>query len=161
MKKLILFMFTALLMSVTLQSCHNAEPQFNFNLAVTGYVDDTHNTGIYADWQGNVANETIQNIANEQVYQLSDPRAVNTVEWLDEFVAERYLKDIPNGAEYVVTLKGYVKEKITGLSFEINKTFTNRQSLAATCVNPYGPPIRAVEAPTKNIDTIFAEHVNF
>lgn len=46
--------------------------------------------------------------------------------YLDDFVNQRILEGLPNGALYDINADGYITEKETGLTFKIKKRWTNR-----------------------------------
>lgn len=127
MKKIFLFLVMALTLTA-ITSCEDVKPEFKFQLALDGEVADSV-TAIHGDFNVNVCNNTVVFMAmNEatEILSISSPDGNDANNWLDDYIQTNVIQEFPNSTEYVVNVKGYVYETLTGMMFSVDKTFTNK-----------------------------------
>ena len=127
MKKILLFLVMALTLTA-ITSCKDVKPEFKFQLALDGDVADSV-TAIHSDFNVNVCNNAVvfqaMNEATE-VLSIAAPEGNDANNWLDNYIQTNVIQEFPNSTEYVVNVKGYVHETLTGMTFSVDKTFTNK-----------------------------------
>ncbi len=124
------FLTLCLLASVMLlaASCKDVKPDFKFNLDLVGAVENAP-TAIAGNFSVQVANAQPDTCSNFDAAELS---AIETNEqacdWLDDYITANvlaYLDDDP-ATLYDFTVKGYVKEVVTGISLSVDRRYTNK-----------------------------------
>ena len=133
MKKFITICCVLFLVLAAFTSCKDVKPEFKFQLELTGDVADS-TTAIKGDFAVNVTNEIINDFnatyvltdANTEILSIAEPRGVQANEWLENYVQENVINEFSATTDYYIAVKGYVHETLTGLTFSVDKVFTNR-----------------------------------
>lgn len=133
MKKFITICCVLFLMLSAFTSCKDVKPEFKFQLELTGDVADT-TTAIKGDFAVNVTNEIINDFnatyvltdANTEILSIAEPKGAQANEWLENYVQENVINEFSATTDYYIAVKGYVHETLTGLTFSVDKVFTNR-----------------------------------
>lgn len=133
MKRFIILLCVSLLTLGFLSSCKDAKPEFKFQLELSGDVSDSP-TAVKGDFTINVTNEVVQNFndayilgASKDVVSITEPQGVQANEWLDKYIQENVINEFHDTTEYYIAVKGYVHETLTGITFSVDKVFTNRK----------------------------------
>lgn len=127
MRKILLFLVMALTLTAII-SCKDVKPRFKFQLALNGEVADSA-TAVQGDFDVNVCNNAVvfQTINDTtEVLSIASPEGNDANNWLDNYIQTNVIQEFPNSTEYVVNVKGYVYETLTGMTFSVDKTFTNK-----------------------------------
>ena len=127
MRKILLFLVMALTLTA-ITSCKDVKPRFKFQLALNGEVADSV-TAVQGDFDVNVCNNVVvfQTINDTtEVLSIASPEGNDANNWLDNYIQTNVIQEFPNSTEYVVNVKGYVHETLTGMTFSVDKTFTNK-----------------------------------
>lgn len=127
MRKILLFLVMALTLTA-ITSCKDVKPRFKFQLALNGEVADSV-TAVQGDFDVNVCNNAVvfQTINDTtEVLSIASPEGNDANNWLDNYIQTNVIQEFPNSTEYVVNVKGYVYETLTGMTFSVDKTFTNK-----------------------------------
>lgn len=133
MKKFITICCVLFLVLAAFTSCKDVKPEFKFQLELTGDVADA-TTAIKGDFAVNVTNEIINDFnatyvltdANTEILSIAEPKGVQANEWLENYVQENVINEFSATTDYYIVVKGYVHETLTGLTFSVDKVFTNR-----------------------------------
>lgn len=133
MKKFIMFCCALFFALAAFTSCKDVKPEFKFQLELTGDVADS-TTAIKGDFAVNATNEIIGDFnatyaitdANTEIYSIAEPRGARANEWLENYVQENVINEFSATTDYYIVVKGYVHETITGLTFSVDKIFTNK-----------------------------------
>lgn len=133
MKRFIILLCVSLLTLGFLSSCKDAKPEFKFQLELSGDVSDSP-TAVKGDFTINVTNEVVHNFndayilgASKDVVSITEPQGVQANEWLDKYIQENVINEFHDTTEYYIAVKGYVHETLTGITFSVDKVFTNRK----------------------------------
>lgn len=127
MKKILLFLVIALTLTA-ITSCKDVKPRFKFQLALNGEVADSV-TAVQGDFDVNVCNNVVvfQTINDTtEVLSIASPEGNDANNWLDNYIQTNIISEFANSTEYVINVKGYVYETLTGITFSVDKTFTNK-----------------------------------
>ena len=127
MRKIILFLVMALTLTA-ITSCKDVKPRFKFQLALNGEVADSV-TAVQGDFDVNVCNNVVvfQTINDTtEVLSIAAPEGNDANNWLDNYIQTNVISEFANSTEYVINVKGYVYETLTGITFSVDKTFTNK-----------------------------------
>ena len=127
MKKILLFLVMALTLTA-ITSCKDVKPEFKFQLALDGEVADSV-TAVQGDFDVNVCNNAVvfQTINDTtEVLSIASPEGNDANNWLDNYIQTNVISEFANSTEYVINVKGYVYETLTGMTFSVDKTFTNK-----------------------------------
>ena len=133
MKKFITICCALFLVLTAFTSCKDVKPEFKFQLELKGDVADA-TTAIKGDFAVNVTNEIINDFnatyvltdANTEILSIAEPKGVQANEWLENYVQENVINEFSATTDYYIAVKGYVHETLTGLTFSVDKVFTNR-----------------------------------
>lgn len=133
MKKFITICCVLFLVLAAFTSCKDVKPEFKFQLELKGDVADA-TTAIKGDFAVNVTNEIINDFnatyvltdANTEILSIAEPKGVQANEWLENYVQENVINEFSATTDYYIAVKGYVHETLTGLTFSVDKVFTNR-----------------------------------
>ena len=133
MKKFITICCVLFLVLAAFTSCKDVKPEFKFQLELTGDVADA-TTAIKGDFAVNVTNEIINDFnatyvladANTEILSIAEPKGAQANEWLENYVQENVINEFSTTTDYYIAVKGYVHETLTGLTFSVDKVFTNR-----------------------------------
>ena len=133
MKKFITICCVIFLSLAAFTSCKDVKPEFKFQLELTGDVADA-TTAIKGDFAVNVTNEIINDFnatylladANTEILSIAEPKGAQANEWLENYVQENVINEFSATTDYYIAVKGYVHETLTGLTFSVDKVFTNR-----------------------------------
>ena len=133
MKKFITICCALFLALEAFTSCKDVKPEFKFQLELKGDVADA-TTAIKGDFAVNVTNEIINDFnatyvptdANTEILSIAEPKGVQANEWLENYVQENVINEFSTTTDYYIAVKGYVHETLTGLTFSVDKVFTNR-----------------------------------
>ena len=127
MRKILLFLVMALTLTA-ITSCKDVKPRFKFQLALNGEVADSV-TAVQGDFDVNVCNNVVvfqtMNDTTE-VLSIASPEGNDANNWLDNYIQTNVISEFANSTEYVINVKGYVYETLTGITFSVDKTFTNK-----------------------------------
>ena len=127
MRKILLFLVMALTLTA-ITSCKDVKPRFKFQLALNGEVEDSV-TAFQGDFDVNVCNNVVvfQTINDTtEVLSIASPEGNDANNWLDNYIQTNVISEFANSTEYVINVKGYVYETLTGITFSVDKTFTNK-----------------------------------
>ena len=127
MRKILLFLVIALTLTA-ITSCKDVKPRFKFQLALNGEVADSV-TAVQGDFDVNVCNNVVvfQTINDTtEVLSIASPEGNDANNWLDNYIQTNVISEFANSTEYVINVKGYVYETLTGITFSVDKTFTNK-----------------------------------
>ena len=127
MRKILLFLVMALTL-IAITSCKDVKPRFKFQLALNGEVADSV-TAVQGDFDVNVCNNVVvfQTINDTtEVLSIASPEGNDANNWLDNYIQTNVISEFANSTEYVINVKGYVYETLTGITFSVDKTFTNK-----------------------------------
>lgn len=133
MKKFITICCALFLVLTAFTSCKDVKPEFKFQLELKGDVADA-TTAIKGDFAVNVTNEIINDFnatyvltdANTEILSIAEPKGAQANEWLENYVQENVINEFSATTDYYIAVKGYVHETLTGLTFSVDKVFTNR-----------------------------------
>ena len=127
MRKILLFLVMTLTLTA-ITSCKDVKPRFKFQLALNGEVADSV-TAVQGDFDVNVCNNVVvfQTINDTtEVLSIASPEGNDANNWLDNYIRTNVISEFANSTEYVINVKGYVYETLTGITFSVDKTFTNK-----------------------------------
>ena len=128
MKKFFSAIFAVISLLLGVCSCKSVKPEFHFDLSITGDVYDAP-TSIDGDFAVNVCNDNTIieaiNLKNAPVKSILEQEGVEANDWLDDYIKKNVLSYFSTNTTYDVYVKGYVKEMLTGLTFSVDKRFTN------------------------------------
>lgn len=128
MKRILTAMLCIAMLALT-TACDKS-PTFEFRMNLSGSVTEA-TTNISADLAINAAN--VADSLAFRNYECAQPftikAAANANRYLDDFVNQRILEGLPNGALYDINADGYITEKETGLTFKIKKRWTNKSDI--------------------------------
>lgn len=127
MRKILLFLVMTLTL-IAITSCKDVKPRFKFQLALNGEVADSV-TAVQGDFDVNVCNNVVvfQTINDTtEVLSIASPEGNDANNWLDNYIQTNVISEFANSTEYVINVKGYVYETLTGITFSVDKTFTNK-----------------------------------
>lgn len=127
MRKILLFLVMALTLTA-ITSCKDVKPRFKFQLALNSEVADSV-TAVQGDFDVNVCNNVVvfQTINDTtEVLSIASPEGNDANNWLDNYIQTNVISEFANSTEYVINVKGYVYETLTGITFSVDKTFTNK-----------------------------------
>ena len=127
MRKILLFLVIALTLTA-ITSCKDVKPGFKFQLALNGEVADSV-TAVQGDFDVNLCNNVVvfQTINDTtEVLSIASPEGNDANNWLDNYIQTNVISEFANSTEYVINVKGYVYETLTGITFSVDKTFTNK-----------------------------------
>ena len=127
MRKILLFLVMALTLTA-ITSCKDVKPRFKFQLALNGEVADSV-TAVQGDFDVNVCNNVVvfQTINDTtEVLSIASPEGNDANNWLDNYIQTNVISEFANSTEYVINVKGYVYETLTGITLSVDKTFTNK-----------------------------------
>lgn len=131
MKKFVLMIVATMLACLAVTSCKGVKPEFKFQLEFTGDVADVP-TCIKGDFAVNATNEVVNDFAacyvaeDAAVLSIADPQGVKANGWLDEYVQDNVISQLTATTTYYIAVRGYVHETATGITFSVDKVFTNR-----------------------------------
>ena len=127
MRKILLFLVMALTL-IAITSCKDVKPRFKFQLALNGEVADSV-TAVQGDFDVNMCNNVVvfQTINDTtEVLSIASPEGNDANNWLDNYIQTNVIQEFPNSTEYVINVNGYVYDTLTGITFSVDKTFTNK-----------------------------------
>ena len=127
MRKILLFLVMALTLTA-ITSCKDVKPRFKFQLALNGEVADSV-TAVQGDFDVNVCNNVVvfQTINDTtEVLSIASPEGNDANNWLDNYIQTNVISEFANSTEYIINVNGYVYETLTGITFSVDKTFTNK-----------------------------------
>lgn len=130
MKKIFYVILMAASMMLAFTSCKDVKPEFKFKLALVGDVADSA-TCIAGDFDINVCNNadvfaTIND--TDEIVSIVAPEGAEANRWLENYIEENVINEFYSTTEYSVSVKGFVHEVNTGMTFSVDKTFTNHQN---------------------------------
>ena len=130
MKKIFYVILMAASMMLAFTSCKDVKPEFKFQLALVGDVADSV-TCIAGDFDINVCNNadvfaTIND--TDEIVSIVAPEGAEANRWLENYIEENVINEFYSTTEYSVSVKGFVHEVNTGMTFSVDKTFTNHQN---------------------------------
>ena len=130
MKKIFYVILMAASMMLAFTSCKDVKPEFKFQLALVGDVADSA-TCIAGDFDINVCNNadvfaTIND--TDEIVSIVAPEGAEANRWLENYIEENVINEFYSTTEYSVSVKGFVHEVNTGMTFSVDKTFTNNQN---------------------------------
>ena len=130
MKKIFYVILMAASIMLAFTSCKDVKPEFKFQLALVGDVADSA-TCIAGDFDINVCNNadvfaTINNA--DEIVSIVAPEGAEANRWLENYIEENVINEFYSTTEYSVSVKGFVHEVNTGMTFSVDKTFTNHQN---------------------------------
>ena len=130
MKKILFAIVMAASMMLAFTSCKDVKPEFKFQLALVGDVADSA-TCIAGDFDINVCNNadvfaTIND--TDEIVSIVAPEGAEANKWLENYIEENVINEFYSTTEYSVSVKGFVHEVNTGMTFSVDKTFTNHQN---------------------------------
>lgn len=130
MKKFLFLCFTLLIASMVMFSCKDVKPEFKFDLELTGDVADAP-TQITSDF--NVAVTNIQADSVQKVIFLAapckaitEPEGADALQWLDSYIQTNVISEMGPETVYYIHVVGMVHESVSGITFSVDKEFSNR-----------------------------------
>ena len=130
MKKILFAIVMASLMMLAFTSCKDVKPEFKFQLALVGDVADSA-TCIAGDFNINACNNADVFAAindTDEIVSIVAPEGAEANRWLENYIEENVINEFYSTTEYSVSVKGFVHEVNTGMTFSVDKTFTNHQN---------------------------------
>ena len=130
MKKIFYVILMAASMMLAFTSCKDVKPEFKFQLALVGDVADSA-TCIAGDFDINVCNnaDVFAKINDtDEIVSIVAPEGAEANRWLENYIEENVINEFYSTTEYSVSVKGFVHEVNTGMTFSVDKTFTNHQN---------------------------------
>ena len=130
MKKIFYVILMAASMMLAFTSCKDVKPEFKFQLALVGDVADSA-TCIVGDFNINVCNNADVFAAindTDEIVSIVAPEGAEANRWLENYIEENVINEFYSTTEYSVSVKGFVHEVNTGMTFSVDKTFTNHQN---------------------------------
>ena len=130
MRKIVTAML-AIACLVALPSCNSNGPDFQFKVDLTGDVAVQTAPAISADFQI-AATNAADSVAFvcladcDNALPLEAKAGKDARNYLDDFIEDNFIDKLSNGALYEVKALGYITETTTGLTFRIDKTWTNK-----------------------------------
>lgn len=116
-------------MLAAFSSCKDTKPEFNFDLQFDGQTEvvEPHINGSF---DVNVTNEHVLTLKSAQnLKSIEDSAGADALEWLDSYVYSNVVHELEQAkALYTIHVKGYVYEKLTGITFSVDKTYTNKET---------------------------------
>lgn len=131
MKRFILLVLATMLACPFFTSCKGVKPEFKFQLELTGDVADT-TTAIKGDFTVNATNEVLNDFAacyvtnDAEILSIAEPQGAEANDWLDKYIQDNVVAQFTATTTYYIAVKGYVHETITGITFSVDKVFTNK-----------------------------------
>lgn len=130
MKKILFVIAIVSSMMLALTSCKDVKSEFKFQLALVGDAADS-TTSLVGDFDINVCNNaevfSAINDTNE-IVSIVAPEGAEANKWLENYIEENVINEFYPTTEYSVFVKGFVHEVNTGMTFSVDKTFTNHQN---------------------------------
>lgn len=127
MKKIIILALVALT-TLLVSSCKgDTTPEFSYNLGVDGFVTNS-TLPIHSEFDAAVVSDTTLTVSNlnlSEVQPITAEAGENASDWLNGYVSDMYLSKLDAGTKYSVHIEGFIKEKKSGITFSVNKTFKN------------------------------------
>lgn len=136
MRKLLTFCLLAMF-AIGLSSCKETKPEFKFQLTLSGDVQDAP-TQIHSDFNVNVSNSPadVQLLSARsgevQTVSIESEQGTDALQWLDTYIQKNVIDEMGPQTTYYILVKGFVNEKLTGLTFAVNKEFTNKPPVIST-----------------------------
>lgn len=130
MKKIFYVILMAASMMLAFTSCKDVKPEFKFQLALVGDVADSA-TCIAGDFDINVCNNTdvfAKINDTDDIVSIVAPEGAEANKWLENYIEENVINEFYSTTKYSVSVKGFVHEVNTGMTFSVDKTFTNHQN---------------------------------
>lgn len=130
MKKIFYVILMAASMMLAFTSCKDVKPEFKFQLALVGDVADSA-TCIAGDFDINVCNNTdvfAKINDTDEIVSIVAPEGAEANKWLENYIEENVINEFYSTTKYSVSVKGFVHEVNTGMTFSVDKTFTNHQN---------------------------------
>lgn len=135
MKKFIIAVILAISM-VAVCSCKSETPDVDYDLELSGYVADT-TTFFGSNFDARVHNVPVENCIGHEVFDVQHAviftpsvskdlklEGIDIDAWLDSYI-KIIRKTSPANANYSIHIKGLVKEKVTGITLSIDKTWNS------------------------------------
>lgn len=128
MKKFLTLALAVALILPMLSSCKDVKPEFKFDLNLTGVVQNAP-TAIAGDFTVAVTNAQADVFVIENGAELNDivvDKEAN--DWLDNYILANVIEEINDDPAtiYDITVKGFVREVVSGVCFTVDKRFTNK-----------------------------------
>lgn len=127
MKKILFVIAIVSSMMLAFTSCKDVKPEFKFQLALVGDAADS-TTSLVGDFDINVCNnaEVFSAIKDtNEIVSIVAPEGAEANKWLENYIEENVINEFYPTTEYSVFVKGFVHEVNTGMTFSVDKTFTN------------------------------------
>lgn len=128
MKKFLYSLMFALVV-VAFSSCKGTKPEFTFDLQFEGQTEvvDQHLNGSF---DINVTNEHVLVLKSTQnLKSIEGSDGANALKWLNNYVDKNVINEFKQTkALYTIHVKGYVYEKLTGVVFSVDKTYSNKET---------------------------------
>ena len=131
--------YCALFMTlIAFTSCKDVKPEYKFKLEIAGEVVDTP-TNIQGDFLVNVCNDTTiaeyaaRNVRTAEaevpstIMSIAEKEGIEANKWLDDYIQNNVIAELAPTTEYNITVKGYVHEEVSGITFSVDKVFTDKE----------------------------------
>lgn len=151
MKKI--FMLMALVLSALMVTSCKTTEKFGVDYKLTTVGDGDGNVRVefpvghfYMDGKASldllVSNDTtpVVTVTKADVLKSGDAKMMKAMETVNTFMADEVKSETEAGGSYDIMIKGVVRERLTGLAFEVEKHLTNRPDTTA------GAPTRGAVA---------------
>jgi hypothetical protein len=129
MKKF-LYLLTLAFSFVAFSACKDTKPEFTFDLQFEGQTEvvEQHINGSF---DVNVTNEHVLALKSTQnLKSIEGSEGADALKWLNNYVDKNVVSEFEQAkAIYTIHVKGYVYEKLTGITFSVDKTYTNKETL--------------------------------
>lgn len=110
---------------VAMTSCKNVKPDFKFDLHLTGDVSDVP-TAINGTLDVKVANYVPTAILSAKLAEEVNADPTDAMTWLETYIQSNVIDQMGPQTTYEINVKGFVHEVNSGITFSVNKTFTNK-----------------------------------
>lgn len=137
MKKFLTICCVLFMTLIAFTSCKDVKPEYKFKLEIAGEVVDTP-TNIQGDFSVNVCNDAIAEYdaryvrtaeaeVPSTIMSIAEQEGTETNKWLDNYIQNNVIAELAPTTEYNITVKGYVHEEVSGITFSVDKVFTNKE----------------------------------
>ena len=114
---------------IAFSSCKDTKPEFAFDLQFDGQTEVVEQL-INGTFSVNVTNEQVPALKYaKNLESIESPEGKDALNWLNNYVDKNVVSEFEQAkAIYVIHVKGFVYEKLTGITFSVDKTYTNKEN---------------------------------
>ena len=136
MKKFSIFCFALFMTLIAFTSCKDVKPEYKFKLEIAGEVVDTP-TNIQGYFSVNVCNDVFVEYESRYVQpaeaeapptimSIMEQKGTDANKWIDNYIQNNVVAEFAHITEYNIKVKGYVHEEVSGITFSVDKVFTDK-----------------------------------